>query len=82
MKRQDCVLLPALVAACPAEEFELLGRELHEGIRADRETVEPWEAGEGWGTWENRAAPASPRGRGFMVMLRRRFASGRRAAGY
>lgn len=76
VERQECVLLPALIAACPVEEYELLGRELHEGIRAARETIGLWEA---WETTDDRE-PASSRGRGFRAMLRRCFAPGRRAA--
>lgn len=40
VERQDTILLPALVDACPIEEINQLGEMLHEGIRAAREAAE------------------------------------------
>lgn len=39
VERQDCLLLPALVRACPSAEMELIGRQLHEGVASARGAV-------------------------------------------
>jgi hypothetical protein len=68
VERQECVLLPALMAACPSEEIELLGQQLHEGMGAASEPADLQAA-----LAAEAAAQAPPRRRGFWARVGRIF---------